>query len=61
VLEIEVDAHGQAQNIRVIQSLGLGLDDRAIEAVKMWKFRPATRNGKPVASPAQIQVTFRLL
>jgi protein TonB len=61
VLQIEVDARGQARNIRVIQSLGLGLDDRAMEAVRMWKFRPATRNGKPVASPAQVQVTFRLL
>jgi len=49
------------QNIAVSQGLGLGLDDRAIEAVRKWKFRAGTRNGKPVPTNALIQVTFRLL
>ena len=46
LLRIEVDTHGTAQNITVRRSLGLGLDDRAIEAVKKWKFSPGKVNGK---------------
>lgn len=61
VLHIEVDARGTAQNIRVAQSLGLGLDERAMAAVSHWKFRPGYAVGKPVATQAMIHVTFRLL
>jgi protein TonB len=61
VLHIEVDTRGQAQNITVRQSLGLGLDERAIEAVRRWRFRPGYRNGKPWAASALVQVNFRLL
>jgi TonB family protein len=61
VLHIEVDTRGQAQNITVRQSLGLGLDERAIEAVRRWRFRPGYRNGKPWATAALVQVNFRLL
>jgi hypothetical protein len=41
--------------------LGLGLDERAIAAVEKWKFRAGMRNGKPVATSALIQLSFRLL
>jgi periplasmic protein TonB len=61
VLRIEVDTRGQAQNITVNQSLGLGLDERAIEAVRRWRFRPGYRNGKPWTTAALVQVSFRLL
>ncbi len=61
VLRIDVDAQGLAQNITVTQGLGLGLDERAVAAVRKWRFRPATRNGKPVVAPAVIEVFFRLL
>ena len=61
VLRIEVDTRGQAQNITVRQSLGLGLDERAIEAVRRWRFRPGYRNGKPSVTAAMVQVNFRLL
>ena len=61
IMRVEIDARGQVQNIAVSQGLGLGLDDRAIEAVRKWKFRAGTRNGKPVPTNALIQVTFRLL
>lgn len=61
LLRIEVDTHGTAQNISVRQHLGLGLDDRAIEAVKKWRFNPGKVNGKPTAVVAYIEVNFRLL
>jgi protein TonB len=56
-----VDTDGRAHRIRVRSGLGLGLDEKAIEAVQTWKFRPGTRNGTPIAVPATIYINFRLL
>jgi TonB family protein len=61
VLEIQVDSSGHAQIIRVSQPLGLGLDEKAVEAVQRWRFRPATRNGRAVPAIATVYVNFRLL
>jgi TonB family protein len=61
VLYVEVDASGRAANMRVIHGLGLGLDEKAMEAVKQWRFRPGMKDGKPVRVAAQIEVSFRLL
>lgn len=61
VLQLVVDGTGRARDIRVVRSLGLGLDEKAIEAVNKWKFRPGLRNGQPVAVQATIEVNFRLL
>jgi periplasmic protein TonB len=61
VLEIYVDASGRAVNPRILRSLGLGLDEKAVEAVRMWKFKPGYKDGKPVTVSAQIEVNFRLL
>jgi periplasmic protein TonB len=61
LLYVEVDAGGHAQNIRVLHSLGLGLDEKAMEAVKKWKFRPGYKDGKPVRVVAEVEVNFRLL
>jgi len=61
VLSIEVDASGNVRNIRVLQSLGLGLDEKASEAVTRWRFRPGLFDGKPVATEATVQVNFQLL
>jgi TonB family protein len=60
-LYIQVDPSGKAINMRVLHSLGLGLDEKAMEAVKKWRFRPGTKDGKPVTVEAQIEVNFRLL
>jgi TonB family protein len=60
-LRIVVDERGHAESIEVTQGLGLGLDERAIEAVKKWRFKPGMRGGRPVPTSAIIQVTFRLL
>lgn len=61
VLYVEVDPNGRAVNPRVVRSLGLGLDEKAIEAVKKWKFRPGYKDGHPVTVAATIEVNFRLL
>ena len=58
---MEVDPSGKAINIRVLHSLGLGLDEKAMEAVRQWKFKPGMKDGKPVTVAASIEVNFRLL
>jgi protein TonB len=61
VLTIEVDASGNVRNVQVRQSLGLGLDEKAMDAVSHWRFRPGVLNGKAVATEAVVQVNFQLL
>jgi len=60
-LSVIVDETGHPRDIKVAQSLGLGLDQKAIEAVQQWLFKPGMKDGKPVAVIATIQVTFHLL
>ncbi len=61
VLTIEVGEDGRPRRFRIVRALGLGLDQKAVDAVAQWKFRPAMRNGRPVRAPATIEVNFRLL
>jgi periplasmic protein TonB len=61
LLQIVVDEHGNPRDIKVIRPLGLGLDEKAIEAVQHWRFRPGMKGGHPVATQAQVEVNFRLL
>jgi len=61
MLYVQIDPSGHATNIRVVKSLGLGLDEKAIEAVQKWKFAPGKKDGKPVTVEATIEVNFRLL
>jgi periplasmic protein TonB len=60
LLLVVVGKDGHTYDIRVGQSLGMGLDEKAIEAVKVWRFRPATLNGQPVATQIAVQVDFHL-
>jgi TonB family protein len=55
-----VDAHGYPQNPRVIQRLGMGLDEKALEAVERYRFKPALKDGKAVAVMITVAVNFRL-
>jgi TonB family protein len=60
VLWLVVNTEGKPQNIRVQHTLGYGLDEKAIEAVKHWRFKPAQKDGKPVAVQINVEVSFRL-
>jgi len=56
-----VDAQGNPQSIHVVRTLGMGLDEKAMEAVRKYKFKPAMKDGKtPVPVPITIEVNFRL-
>jgi TonB family protein len=59
-LQIVVRTDGTAGNIQVIRSLGGGLDEAAIEAIKQWRFRPASRNGTPVDVTISVVINFAL-
>jgi TonB family protein len=60
VLWIIVGADGRVRDVRVQRTLGLGLDEKAIEAVRKWRFEPAMKNGQPVAVQVNVEVNFRL-
>ena len=61
VLSIEVDTSGKPARLAVVSGLGLGLNEKAMEAVAQWRFRPAFRDGKPIPTSARIEVNFRLM
>ncbi len=61
VLQIIIQTDGHATDIKVVKSPGFGLEYKAIEAVRTWRFKPALGpNGKPVATITPVEVTFRL-
>jgi periplasmic protein TonB len=60
LLLVFVGADGRPHEVRVQRSLGMGLDEKALEAVRLWRFEPATKDGLPVAVMVNIEVNFRL-
>lgn len=60
VLALEVGTDGLAHELRVERGIDPGLDHNAIEAIEQWKFKPAEKDGEPVAVFARIEVNFRL-
>jgi TonB family protein len=61
LLTITIDTDGLAKDIQVVRGTGMGLDEKAVEAVSLWRFAPGTADGVPVPVKAQIEVNFRLL
>jgi TonB family protein len=60
ILELVVDVQGRPQDIRVKNGLSKGLDKNALKAVKKYRFKPATMNGKPVAVQIDLDILFRI-
>lgn len=60
VLWLIVGPDGRPKDVRVSRALGMGLDQKAIEAVKQWKFSPAMKDGRPVAVQINVEVSFKL-
>jgi TonB family protein len=60
VLSLVVDPLGHVRDIHVARSLGMGLDEKALEAVRKWKFEPGMKDGYPVAVQVNVEVNFRL-
>jgi TonB family protein len=60
ILWLIVDSAGHPRDIRVIRGLGFGLDSKALEAVKQWRFQPALKDGRPVDVQISVEVDFHL-
>ena len=60
-VEVVVDADGVPRNAKVLQILGLGLDEKALDAVKNWRFRPAKIDGKKVPCRVVLAIDFSLI
>lgn len=60
VLSLVVNSEGKPRDVKVSRSLGKGLDENSIEAVRNWTFEPARKHGRPVAVRISVVVTFRI-
>lgn len=60
ILWLIVDAGGHPQDVRVVRGLGHGLDAKAIDAVRQWRFQPAMKDGRPVNVEISVEVEFHL-
>lgn len=60
VLFVVVNEAGEATEIQIAEPLGGGLDDRAVEAVRKWKFSPAMKDGHPVPVKINVEINFKL-
>jgi protein TonB len=60
LLSVEIDQTGTPTNIKVQRGLGLGLNEKAIEAVEQWKFKPGQKDGTAVSVQTTVEVIFRL-
>jgi TonB family protein len=60
LVSLVVDANGNPQMVHVVRGVGMGLDERALEAVREYKFKPAMENGKPVPVQLNIEVNFKI-
>jgi protein TonB len=60
VVALIVDAQGNPQHVRVVRPLGMGLDEKAVKAVRQYKFKPAMYHGHPVPVEVNVEVNFRI-
>ena len=60
IVEAIIDKKGDVTNVKILKGLPMGLDLAAVDAIKRWKFKPATLNGKPVAVIYNLTVNFQL-
>jgi protein TonB len=60
LVNLIVDSQGRPQNVHVLRGVGMGLDDKAVAAVKLYRFKPAMEGGKPVPVELNVQVDFQI-
>jgi TonB family protein len=61
IVQLVIDQNGRPRDMRIVRSLGLGLDEEALKCVGKWRFKPGTKDGKPVAVVGEATVGFHLL
>src|ERR1700674_752173 len=61
ILSSMIGADGVPSDIKLVRGLGMGLDEKAVECLKQWRFRPATDHSEPVSAKVTVEMNFRLL
>ena len=56
-----VDTDGKPSHIQVVRGVGMGLDQKAVDAVRQYRFKPAMKDGKPVQVDLYVDVNFQIL
>ena len=59
-MSMAINESGGVDAVKVVRSVGHGLDEAAMDAVKQWKFVPTDKNGNPIAVQTIVEVSFRL-
>jgi TonB family protein len=59
-LSVTVTTDGTTRDIKIQKGLGYGLDEKAVEVVSRWKFKPALKDGEPIDKEIAVEVNFRL-
>lgn len=60
IVQAIIDKEGNVTNVKVLKGLPMGLEEAAVDAIKQWKFKPATLNGRPVTVYYNLTVNFKL-
>jgi periplasmic protein TonB len=60
LVNLKVDQEGRPQDVHVVRGIGNGLDKKAVEAVKQYKFKPAMKDDKPVEEALNIEINFQI-
>ena len=60
IVQAIIDKQGNVTNVKVLKGLPMGLEEAAVDAIKQWKFKPATLNGRPVTVYYNLTVNFKL-
>jgi TonB family protein len=58
---VTVDEQGKVSDVLIVRGLGLGLDEKAVEALRQWEFQPGQKDGQPVKIRATVEINFRLM
>jgi periplasmic protein TonB len=59
-LSFAIETNGVPSDIKVVRGLGMGLDEKAVECLKQWRFKAATNHSEPVPAKATVEINFRL-
>ena len=60
LVNLIVDTRGMPQNVHILRGVGMGLDEKAVDAVRQYRFKPAMESGHPVPVQVNVEVNFQI-
>ena len=58
IIEVTIDSQGNVVEIRILQAIGHGIDEKIVATLRQWRYQPATLDGVPVASKHEVHFHF---